>query len=511
MHQFLERSSEKRPDHPAVVHGATRTTYAELEQTSNRIANALIVRGISRGDRVAILLENSCSYVTGYYGILKAGGITVPLFPSASEAELTYMIGQSGARAIICGDRSTDHLARCLPKLENLSIVIHTGSAPLKGLPPQEILIWDEICASGDAARPTRPVIDVDVASIIYTSGSTGRPKGVALSHLNVVSNTRSIVEYAHLTADDSVLVVMPFPYVFGKSLLNTHVCVGGTVVIDNRFVFPNTVLETMRREQVTGFAGVPLIYATLLKHSGFVQQSWNHLRYVMQAGGSLAPALIKRLMEVLPNSEIYIMYGATEASARLSYLPPADLSRKLGSVGKAIPNVELKIMTEDGTEAKQGEVGEVIARGSNIMRGYWNDPEETGKVIDRCGYHTGDLGYMDEEGFLYIVGRIKEMIKVAGYRVSPKEIEEALLEHTGIHGAAVVGLPDESLGEKICAYVVRNQDGPESGPPLAEEDIIKFCRQRLPSHKVPGEVRFVSELPKSTSGKVQKQALKRD
>ncbi|MGZ6240243.1 MAG: class I adenylate-forming enzyme family protein [Syntrophales bacterium] len=509
VHQFLENSAERRPDHVAIVHGATRVAYAEVEQTSNRIANVLMAQGIVRGDRVAILLENSYSYIAAYYGILKTGAITVPLFQSTNDGVLLYTLSQCNAKAIILNDRSTKLLERCLPRLKDLGIVIHEGRMPPKGLPSQVILSWNHICETAETARPDRSIIDIDAASIIYTSGSTGSPKGVTLSHLNIVSNTRSIVEYANLEAGDSIMVVMPFPYVFGKSLLNTHFYVGGTVVIDNRFVFPNAVLETMHKEQVTGFAGVPFIYATLLNKSKLCQYSWEHLRYIMQAGGSLAPALIKKLMAALPRTDIYIMYGATEASARLSYLPPIDLVRKLGSVGRAIPNVELKIIKEDGCEAKSGEVGEVVARGSNIMLGYWNDPEETQRVMRQNCYLTGDLGYRDDEGYIYIVGRTKEMIKTAGYRISPKEIEETLLEHADISEAAVIGVPDESLGEKVRAYVVQHPQEPKHGPPLTEMDVVQFCRQRLPPHKVPGEVRLVSELPKSEAGKIQKQALK--
>jgi long-chain acyl-CoA synthetase len=509
VHEFLERSAEARPDHLALVHGSTRATYAEVEAIANRVANALLAQQVMRGDRVAILLENSLHYIAAYYGVLKAGAIAVPLFPSTTETDLAYTLNQCDAKAIVTSDRSVGLLEKCLPKLKNLSVIIHRGQTPPKVLSSQAILSWDEVCDTASPMRPARRIIDVDVASIIYTSGSTGRPKGVTLSHLNLVSNTRSIVAYAHLSADDSVMVVMPFPYVFGKSLLNTHFCVGGTVVIDNRFVFPNGVLETMHKERVTGFAGVPSIYATLLNQSNFGRQSWDHLRYVMQAGGSLAPTLIRRLMDVLPKTEIYVMYGATEASARLSYLPPTDLAQKLGSIGKAIPNVELKIIKEDGHEAKPNEVGEVVARGSNIMLGYWNDPEETKRALSKEEYRTGDLGYADEAGYFYIVGRIKEIIKVAGYRVSPKEIEEMLLEHPRIVDVAVVGISDEVLGEKICAYVVPSGNGASPNLPLAEEDIIQFCRRKLPSHKVPSEVKIVSELPKSDAGKIQKKAIR--
>jgi acyl-CoA synthetase (AMP-forming)/AMP-acid ligase II len=325
------------------------------------------------------------------------------------------------------------------------------------------------------------------------------------LSHANIVANTSSIVEYLGLSSTDGVLVVLPFHYVYGKSLLNTHVAVGGRVILENRFMFPQEALNTMERREATGFSGVPSSFAILLNKSNIAERELPHLRYVTQAGGAMAPELQRRLMAALPGKRIFIMYGATEASARLSYLPPEELPRKVGSIGKAIPGVQLDVLRDDGSSADDGEVGELVARGRNIMEGYWNDPEETAAVLDEHGYHTGDLGRRDEEGYLYVVGRKREMIKSGAHRISPKEIEEVLLENRSIHEAAVVGAEDEMLGEAIVAFVTL-RPGHEAEP----DAIIEWCRGRMPQYKVPHAMEIRREFPRNASGKVDKLALKK-
>ena len=348
-----------------------------------------------------------------------------------------------------------------------------------------------------------RPLTPDDRAAIVYTSGSTGRPKGATLRHANIVANTASIVEYLELTPYDRVMVVLPFHYVYGKSLLNTHVAVGGSVVIENGFLFPHKALDTLEKSEATGFSGVPSTFAILLNRSNIASRELPHLRYVTQAGGAMAPQLQRRLIDALPGKKVFIMYGATEASARLSYLPPADLPRKIGSIGKAIPGVTLSVLCDDGTLADVGEVGELVAQGANIMEGYWNDPQETTAVLDELGYHTGDLGMRDAEGFLYVVGRKREMIKSGAHRIAPKEIEEILQEHPDVHEAAVVGVPDEILGEAIAAFV-----SARTKEPLNEREILDWCRQRLPSHKIPGLLRVIEEFERNASGKINKLVL---
>jgi acyl-CoA synthetase (AMP-forming)/AMP-acid ligase II len=359
-----------------------------------------------------------------------------------------------------------------------------------------------------DAVSPEAPrvrVIDIDLAAIIYTSGSTGEPRGVMLTHRNFVANARSIVQYLGLTERDRVMCVLPFSYVYGLSLLHTHVAVGGSVVIDNRFAFPNVVLAAMREHGVTGFAGVPSTFALLLHRSNLDTTTLPSLRYVTQAGGAMPPARIQEWLARGPKVPFYVMYGATEAAARLTYLDPARLGDKLGSIGKPIPNVDITIIKDDGTVADPGDVGELVARGSNIARGYWNDPAQTRERFGPLGYRTGDLGYADEDGFLFLVGRRHDMLKVGAHRVGTREIEDVLADCPGVLEAAVVGAPHDLLGEVPVAFVAV-RDG-ESTDTCALE---AFCQSRLPSHKVPAKYVIRAELPKlGGAGKIDKGALR--
>jgi acyl-CoA synthetase (AMP-forming)/AMP-acid ligase II len=365
---------------------------------------------------------------------------------------------------------------------------------------------WLDIALAGglSAEPPGTSLVDLDRASIVYTSGSTGKPRGALLRHASIVANTRSIIEYLELGPSDRILVVLPFHYVYGKSLLHTHAAVGASLIIENHFLFPQEALDTLEREGATGLAGVPSTFAILLNRSNIATRRLSSLRYVTQAGGPMPPETQRRLIEALPGKQIFIMYGATEASARLSYLSPTDLGRKLGSIGKAIPNVELRVLRDDGSETEADEVGEIVARGSNIMEGYWNDPEETAAVLDSAGYHTGDLGRRDAEGFLYVVGRKREMIKSGAHRISPKEIEEVLAASPSVHEAAVVGKPDEILGESIVAFVsIRPGHAPDA------RALAEWCRARLAHHKVPRSIRLLGEIPHNAAGKPDKPRLR--
>ncbi len=323
------------------------------------------------------------------------------------------------------------------------------------------------------------------------------------LTHANLVANTRSIVQYLELTDQDRAMAVLPFFYVYGNSVLLTHVAVGGTLVVNQSFVYPNLILEQMLAEQVTGFSGVPSTFAILLHRSGIREHAFPHLRYVTQAGGAMSPRHAAQIREVLPATDVYIMYGQTEASARLSYLPPADLERKAGSIGIAIPGVTLQVLDPQGKPVAVGEVGEIVARGPNVMAGYWGKPEDTAQVLRAEGLWTGDLARVDDEGYLTIVSRKSDMIKSGAHRLAPKEIEEILLEHPAVHECAVVGTPDEILGEAIQAVVVL-----KDGAPCTEKELVHHCRRNLPAFKVPHAVEFRDELPKTASGKIQKNKL---
>ena len=506
VHQFLENSAQQYPDRNAAWYQDKWMTFSEIDTLANKIGNYLKENGIRRGDRVALLYENSFEYIISYYGILKAGGVTVALNTETTSDALQYLLTNSGAKAIITNSSFSKHLLPAIPYIPELQhVLIHQKDlSPYEKLKRIHQIHLEDIYNDGNSNHPGVRCIDIDLASIVYTSGSTGKPKGVVLNHLNIVSNTRSIVEYLELSKDDRIMVVLPFYYIYGKSLLNTHFFVGGSVVLDNRFAFPNVILETMKKTETTGFSGVPSTFMILLNRSTVKKQKFPSLRYLTQAGGPMAPAVQKEVVETFNPAKLFIMYGATEASARLSYLDPKELNRKWGSIGKAIPNVDLFVADEEGRELPQGEVGELVARGSNFMSGYWKDQEETDKVMRHGLYYTGDLGRMDEEGFLYVVGRTKDMIKVGGERVSAKEIEEIILEMKEVQETAVIGVDDPVLGEAIKAFVIAS---PGNG--LNVESVSGHCKKRLPPFKVPKFVEIVTELPKNESGKIMKTVLR--
>jgi acyl-CoA synthetase (AMP-forming)/AMP-acid ligase II len=447
------------------------------------MARLLVGRGVEKGDRVAILAHNGIEYVAAYYGALAAGAIAVPLNTAADPHSLAHYVGDSGSRVLVVG-----------PRLERL-----VGKAAL----PVPVVTYAE--AAGESVEPVgRDVGAGDVASIIYTSGSTGRPRGATLTHGNLVANVTSIVSYLGLGPDDRVLALLPFFYVYGKSVLNTAVAVGATIVVENRFQYPNVALDTLERERCTGFSGVPSTFAILMDRSNFAERRLEHLRWVTQAGGAMSPALTRRVIDALPGRRVFVMYGATEASARLSYVPPDELAESIGSIGRAIPGVELTVRRPDETECAVDEVGELTARGPNIMQGYWNDPEETARALGPHGYRTGDLARRDAAGRFWLVGRKKDMLKVGGHRVAAREIEDAILEHPAVSEAAVIGIPDELLGDRLEAFVVLR-----AGAAVDAAGLGGFLKDRLPAYKIPGRIVFRDDLPKSAAGKVMKDALR--
>lgn len=504
IHHFLENSANVYPEKEAVVHGNDTYTYTHIEDMSNKVANSLLDCGIQKGDRCAILLRNSISYIISYYGLLKAGAIVVPLNTGMDGEEINTMLIDCTPKVLITEAFFSEILNNIFNNKSSFTHLLLTdNSKNLTTGDIHDVLYLSQILNECSAQKPSERVVDSDIASIIYTSGSTGKPKGVVLSHHNIVSNTKSIVSYLNLNKEDRIMVILPFYYVYGKSLLNTHFCVSGAVVIDNRFTYPNVVLKSMIDKEVTGFSGVPSTFSILLNKSNIRKIKLPGLRYLTQAGGHMPESVKEELIEIFPDKDLYIMYGATEASARLSYLEPRRLREKISSIGKAIPGVELKIVKKDGSESKVGEEGEIIARGSNIMLGYWNDSDETKKVLKEGWYYTGDLATYDEEDYLHITGRKKDMVKVGKHKVSAKEVEEVLYRHEEIHETAVIGVEDDVLGEALMAYIV-----PNSGSGIKPEGIISFCESLLPEYKIPKKIIFLKELPKNESGKILKQKL---
>lgn len=499
VHRFLEDAARRTPDAAALVEPNRPTSYGQLDRLANKFAHLFVAAGVTRGDRVLIALDNSREFVAAYIGAMKAGGVAVPIPAGPRSDRLAGAVADCAPRVCLV-DAPTAPLLATARVASDCRVFIVRANAE-RGAAADDLAQALEHCPDHPVA--VRP-IDQDLAAIIYTSGSTGQPRGVMLTHGNIVSNTRSIVAYLELTAADRVMCILPFHYVYGLSLLHTHLSVGGTVVIDNRFMFPNVVLAAMAQHRVTGFAGVPSTFALLLHRSSLETTDLSSLRYVTQAGGNMPAARIQEWLDRGPKAPFWVMYGATEASARLTCLPPAMLKQKLGSIGRPISNVEIAIVKDDGTRAAVGETGELVARGSNVACGYWNDPGETARKFGPGEYRTGDLGYRDEDGYIYLVGRLHDIIKVGAHRVGAKEIEDVLHEHPAVHDAAVVSAPHQLLGEVPVAFVVVKSEARED-----ERGLMTFCASHLAQHKVPARVILRTELPKLSTGKIDKGALR--
>jgi acyl-CoA synthetase (AMP-forming)/AMP-acid ligase II len=511
VHHFLEEQARERPDHELLVlhdPGAARLGYAAVAARAQQVARLLRDTGVRTGDRVAILAHNGSEYVAAWFAALQLGAIAVPVNTASDPASLAHVVADCAARALVVGPRLERTVVAAGERLAGLATIV-TAGAPAARQAIATAAAGVAVVPLADAAGLPAGPIDGgagpdDAAAIIYTSGSTGRPRGATLTHRALVANARAIVGYLGLAATDRVLVVLPFHYVYGKSLLTTATAVGATLVVENRFQYPATALDTMAAERCTGFAGVPSTFAILVHRAGLANRALPDLAWVTQAGGGMSPALTRALIDALPGKRIHVMYGATEASARLAHLPPDELAGAIGSIGRAIPGVELTVRRPDGAICDVDEVGELYARGENLMTGYWNDPDETARVLGPHGYATGDLARRDAHDRLWLVGRKKDLLKVAGHRVSAKEIEDAIAEHPAVLEVAVIGVPDELLGDKLRAFVVVRD-----GATLETAALGAFLKDRIAAYKIPDDVRFRADLPKTSAGKVLKEALR--
>ncbi len=471
------------------VIGGKETSYKEIYKNINCITNLLVEREYTKKDSVLIVADNSIFFIKTYFGIIKSGSICVPINPLTSKGDLDYIIRILKIKLVFVQEKYK-------AKIEN----IVNEEVKLCTEKDLETLEFSQTLKVNNDIK-----VKEDTALIMFTSGSTDKPKGVMLTHYNLIYNTNSIIEYLSLTEKDRIEVVLPFYYCYGTSLLNTHFRSGGSIVINNKFMFPQSVVEHINDYKCTGFAGVPSTYQILLRMTNFKEAKFPSLRYITQAGGRLPEVFINELSNALNNVDIYIMYGQTEATARLSYLPPSQIKSKLGSIGKGIPGVELKVLNKQGHQIKPGEVGEVVAKGGNVMKGYFNDIEETEKIIKSGLLYTGDLATIDEDGYIYIVSREKNIIKSGGNRISPKEIENVIVQIPEILECAVIGVDDNVLGEAVKAFVVLRAKDSD----IDYKYIISYCRERLPKHKVPKYIEFLDTLPKNSSGKVLLKSLK--
>jgi amino acid adenylation domain-containing protein len=507
---FLTHSRHQYPDKIACVCGEQRLTYRELDQEANQFAHVLMESGLESGDRVAIWLENQLECIITIFGIAKAGGAFVVINPTTKPDKLAYMLNDCTAHALVAQTRSLSGLPDLFQAVPSLRAAWSCGAADTTNHLPRGVAPFAPAMAAASPLEPERRCIDMDLAAIIYTSGTTGKPKGIAMTHLNMVSASTAITSYLENRPDDIILNVLPLSFDYGlyQVLMAAHF--GGTLILERSFAYPYRVVQQIPRENVTGFPGVPTMFAMLLQMKDIAPETFDSVRYVTNTGAALPPKHLFAIRDRFRHARVYSMYGVSECK-RVSYLPPEDLDTRPGSVGCGMPNEQVWIVDEDGHPVPPGTTGELVVRGANVMRGYWGLPEKTAEVLRPGRYpwekvlYTGDLFRADEEGYLYFVARKDDIIKSRGEKVSPREVEAVLCEHPGVKEACVVGLPDEILGQAIAALVA-----PAPGHEPDAHEIIAHCTRRLENFMVPKLVRFCDQLPRNPNGKIRKEEVLR-
>jgi len=513
---LIEHAAERYPERIAIRHGDRDYSYASLASAMNALAGNLVHQGLPRSGRVAVYSEKRPEAVIGMFAAASAGGVFVPVNPLLKADQLTYILRDCNVHTLITTVERlgllTSHLASC-KELKQIIVIGGQDDYPqLDGIVMHD---WSTMCERRKD-NVCHQVIDGDMAAILYTSGSTGKPKGVVLSHRNIVAGARSVAQYLEICQDDRLLAVLPLSFDYGLNQLTSAFSVGACAVLHNH-LFPRDVVTTVRRERITGLAAVPPLWIQLseLEWPAEVQ---NHLRYITNSGGHMPLPVLQRLRTALPATRPYLMYGLTEAF-RSTYLPPEELDRRPGSIGKAIPNAEILVVREDGTLCEPDEPGELVHRGVHVSLGYWNDPEKTairfkpapmqpaGLTIPEPAVWSGDTVRYDRDGYLYFVGRRDEMIKSSGYRVSPNEIEEVIGALHGVGEVAAFGLAHPRLGQAIAVVVRRKAEfGAED---LNSKTIQSACQQKLPAYMVPSYIEVVdADLPRNANGKIDRKQL---
>ena len=514
IHHMLRTSALRFPAKEALVDRENRLTFEEAVRKIAGLAEGLRQAGLQRGDRVGIYLETSILQALSIFGVSQAGGVFVPINSLLFPEQLAHIAGDCKMTSLITSRDKVASLAAVVKNIHSLNFIIVTDA-------DNSIEIAQPVHALNEFFALPVPLawrdwsIGKDLAALLYTSGSTGNPKGVMLSHEQVIAGSSIVSDYLGITSEDRIIGVLPLSFDAGLNQLMTAVQQGGTYV-PMTFVFAREIVKMLQREKITGMAGVPTLWSLMAQPSSSLgKEALPHLRYITNTGGRMPQTVLNALRNALPATRIFLMYGLTEAF-RSTYLPPEELDRRPTSMGKAIPNTEILIVNEHSQSCKPGEVGELVHRGPTVSMGYWGQPELTAKVLrphpflptelgtqERICY-SGDLVKMDEDGFLYFVGRRDTMIKSSGFRISPTEVEEVLFQSGQVRQAAVIGIPDEVLGQSIKAFVVsKNGDGIDTNA------LLGFCAEKMPRHMVPKAVEILEELPKMSNGKVNYVALR--
>jgi acyl-CoA ligase (AMP-forming) (exosortase A-associated) len=514
LHQFFDDTAGRVPSHVALRYRDLRLTYAELRERSVRLSRGLAGRGIGRGDRVLIYLQNRPEVIECALACSRLGAMFVPVSPMLRQRQLAYVLRDSGARIAIASGSAVVapvELLKASPEIDVVAVCDPVAGAPDAS---GRVVAYEDLIAGSATTEVWSGAIDKDPAAILYTSGSTGPPKGVVVSHKNLVSGAQCVARYLQAQPDDCVLAALPLSFDYGFSQVSVSFAVGACAVLTN-YSTPVALMKELAAHRVTALAGVPTMWAQLAA-ADWPATVTEHLRYITNSGGALLISTIDTLRRKLTSTQIYCMYGLTEAF-RSTYLDPGQLSRRPGSIGKAIPNQEILVLRPDGSHCAPGEIGELVHRGSLVTLGYWNNPEATQKRFrpvpprlsqlpcEEMAVWSGDHVRYDKDGFLYFVGRADQLIKTSGYRVSPTEVEEVVAEVAGVVEVVAVGVRDEVLGQRICVAVTSASNDPELG-----ERARQYCRVHLPPYMAPSEIRLVEAIPKNVNGKPDRSLVAR-
>ena len=514
LHQLILHSADTHPDNLALTHRKDSQDYASLATDICQTAQGLLGLGLSHGERVAIYLPKQMETVHGMFGTALAGGVFVPVNPLLKPEQVGYILRDCNVRILVTASMRAQQLCEILADCHDLRhVVIVDDNKALPEIPGVEIIGWQTLM-SQNGARKAHAIIDMDMAAILYTSGSTGRPKGVVLSHRNMVAGARSVTQYLQNTAADRLLAVLPFSFDYGLSQLTTAFSVAASAVLMD-YLLPRDIIRAVATHRITGLAAVPPLW-TQIANLPWPEEARASLRYITNSGGAMPQATLQALREALPNTQPILMYGLTEAF-RSTYLPAEELDQRPNSMGRAIPNAEVMVVREDGSPCSPGEPGELVHRGSLVALGYWNDTERTaerfrpapgqeaGISLPEIAVWSGDTVKMDEDGYLYFIGRKDDMIKTSGYRVSPTEVEETLYASGLVGQAAALGIPHPTLGQAIVAVVsLDNSD-------VNSEAILQYCKQKLPTFMVPQHIQIQSSLPRNPNGKIDRKQLSQE
>ncbi|TGB05269.1 fatty acid--CoA ligase family protein [Halobacillus salinus] len=500
----LEKTALENPTKEAYIFQGEGVNYQEFNASVTKFASTLSDLGYGKGDHIALVSGNSPLFMIGLYGALRAGATVIPINPTYTVDEMSYILRNGDVKAVI----TLDLLLEKFEHMDGLLDVNHyfvgesgSGIDLNSSSLSTKMKSFTRSVAAGSLDYQ-KPLIDrEDVAVILYTSGTTGKPKGAMLTHRNIYSNATDVADYLSISSEDRVIATLPMFHVFCLTVaLNAPVMNGGTVLIVPKFS-PQDVFGMAEQYKATVFAGVPTMYNYLLQTGKDQVDTFKHMRLCVSGGSSMPVALLTAFEEQF-NVQVSEGYGLSEASPVTAF-NPLDRPRKAGSIGQNISNVVNRVVDELGDEVPVGEVGELVVQGPNVMKGYYKMPEETAVTIKDGWLYTGDMARVDDEGYFYIVDRKKDMILVGGYNVYPREVEEVLYEHPEISEVAVVGAPHPELGESVISFVV------SSNPSLTEEEVVEYCQAHLAKYKIPSKVEFMDELPKNTTGKILRKNLR--